>query len=137
MEVSVWYFIFLVSLWILNKSRIKKSGNLKENKERWKNKDIFYEKADSNQKLDICIVGKKMLVGKFHAGQKRGPTRPFTIIEPQNLETYVVQERCATDFKAPKPWKGSVKFFKCLVRKFINAYEPLTWCFWEKVQVDK
>ena len=38
------------------------------------------------------------------------PTRPFTILEPQNSwidEFYVGQERWLTDFKAPKLWKGS------------------------------
>ena len=38
------------------------------------------------------------------------PTSPFTILEPQNPwidEFYVVQKRRATDFKAPKLWKGS------------------------------
>ena len=33
------------------------------------------------------------------------PTGPFTISEPRDQETgglYVVQERCATDFEAPK-----------------------------------
>ena len=33
------------------------------------------------------------------------PTIPFTILEPQNPwigKYYVVQERCVTDFKAPK-----------------------------------
>ena len=37
------------------------------------------------------------------------PTSPFTILEPQDqdiVEFYVVQERRATDFKAPKLWKG-------------------------------
>ena len=38
------------------------------------------------------------------------PTNPLTILEPQNQEIgelYVAQERCATDFEAPKLWKGS------------------------------
>ena len=38
------------------------------------------------------------------------PTIPFTIEEPQDQEIdefHVVQERCATDFEAPKLWKGS------------------------------
>ena len=37
------------------------------------------------------------------------PTDPFTILKPQNLSTdefYVVQVLIATDFKAPKFWKG-------------------------------
>ena len=38
------------------------------------------------------------------------PTNPFSILEPQDQEIgefYVVQERRATDLKAPKLWKGS------------------------------
>ena len=38
------------------------------------------------------------------------PTSPFAILEPQNMwihEFHVVQERRATNFKAPKLWKGS------------------------------
>ena len=38
------------------------------------------------------------------------PTNPFTIFYPRNQEIgefKVVQERRATDFEAPKLWKGS------------------------------
>ena len=38
------------------------------------------------------------------------PTSPFTILEPHNpriVEFYAVQERRATNFKAPKLWRGS------------------------------
>ena len=38
------------------------------------------------------------------------PANPFTILEPEDQgigEFYVVQERRATDFKAPELWKSS------------------------------
>ena len=44
------------------------------------------------------------------------PTSPFTTFEPQNPqidEFCVVQERRATDFKAPKLWKGWSGYCTC------------------------
>ena len=42
------------------------------------------------------------------------PTKPFTILDAQDQEigeTYVVQERRATDFEALKLWKSSSGYF--------------------------
>ena len=41
---------------------------------------------------------------------RRNPTNPFTFLEPRDQEIdefYLVQERRATDFEAPKLGKGS------------------------------
>ena len=41
---------------------------------------------------------------------RESPTNPFIILEPRDQEIgefYVVEERRATDFEAPKLWKGS------------------------------
>ena len=52
----------------------------------------------SPQKLTVCLSHGPC------------PTSPFTILEPQNpwiRQFHELQERQATDFKAPKLWKGS------------------------------
>ena len=57
------------------------------------------EKPDEHSEI------RKRRWTEFQVLQLHNPTNPFAILEPQNPwidEFYVVQERHATDFKAPR-----------------------------------
>ena len=57
------------------------------------------------EKPDKHSVIRKRRWTEFQVLQSRNPTNPFAILEPQNPwidDFYVVQERHATDFKAPR-----------------------------------
>ena len=85
-------------------------------------REHFYLRANSNYKSWVWVAsllalsdsneqGFPLLVNTSADTQDvDNPTSPFIILEPENPwidEFYVVPESRATDFKAPKLWKGS------------------------------